>query len=161
MFTVRDLFRPPKPVLESFGIGEGMTVVDYGCGPGSFVRAASDLAGPSGTVFAVDIHPLAIRTVERITEKDGRTNIHPVLAHGYDSGLQSGTADLVYALDMFHSIPDPSAFLGELRRITRPAGMLVIDDGHQPRRSTRLKIIESGSWTIEEETKAYLRCRPA
>jgi ubiquinone/menaquinone biosynthesis C-methylase UbiE len=156
---IRDRIHHPGRFLERIGIEPGMTVVDYGCGPGSYVRAASRLVGERGHLYAVDIHPLAIESVSRIIEADGLANVTPVLAQGYDSGLGDGVADLVYALDMFHMVGDADAFLKELGRIVRPGGILVIDDGHQPRKATKEKILRSEIWTIEKETDAYLRCR--
>jgi hypothetical protein len=35
----------------------------------------------------------------------------------------------------------------------------VITDGHQPREVTRVKILASGLWMIELETKDHLDCR--
>lgn len=159
-FHVRDRIRPPERLLAKIGIRKGMTVVDYGCGPGSYIKVASGLVGANGTVYAVDIHELAVESVSRRTRKEGLTNVIPVLAKGYTSGLPDAAADLVYALDMFHMIDEPGAFLAELRRIAKPDGVLVIDDGHQPREKTRRAVRESGIWTIEEETPEFLRCRP-
>lgn len=138
-----------------------MTVVDYGCGPGSYVKAASCLVGEMGRVYAVDIHPLAIESVSAIIRANGLANVTPVLAENYDSGLEDDSVDLIYALDMFHMIGDTDAFLRELRRIARHDGILVIDDGHRPRNETLEKIRHSGVWTIEKETDAFLRLRPA
>ncbi|WP_062399450.1 class I SAM-dependent methyltransferase [Methanogenium cariaci] len=61
---------------------------------------------------------------------------------------------------MFHSIGDPDAFLRELHRIVKPGGMLVIDDGHQPREEAKEKILHSGVWEIAEEREAFMRCTP-
>lgn len=156
---LRDRLRPPGRLLEGIGIEPGMTVVDYGCGPGSYIKVASGLVGERGRVYAVDIQPLAIESVSGIIEAEGLSNVTPSLAQGYDSGLGDGVADLIYALDMFHRVEDPDAFLNELGRIARPGGVLVIDDGHQPRQTTKERILRSEIWAIEEETDAYLRCR--
>ena len=159
MFRIRDAVRPPGEVIQKIGIRDGMVVVDYGCGPGSNIRAAADLVGPAGRVIGVDIHELAVEMVTGMAKREGLANVSATLAHGYDSGLADATADLIYALDMFHMIRDPAAFLAELHRITRPGGVLVIDDGHQPREMTLEKIRRAGCWTVEEETDAFLRCR--
>ncbi|MDG6256845.1 MAG: class I SAM-dependent methyltransferase [Methanomicrobiaceae archaeon] len=148
-------------MLTPMGIEEGMAVVDYGCGPGSYLKAASELVSERGRVYAVDIHTLAISSVARRTTKYGLTNVIPVLAEEYHSGLPDGTADLVYALDMVHQVDDPRAFLAELRRIAKPDGTLVIDDGHLPREQTRSLIQRSPAWAVVEETAAFLRCRAA
>lgn len=157
---IRDHFRPPGRLLEEVGIRDGMTVVDYGCGPGSYVRKASGLVGTTGTLYAVDVHELAVEAVSRRIRKGGVANVIPVLAKGYDSTLPDAAADLVYALDMFHMVENQDAFLAELRRITKPDGTLILDDGHQSREKTRRALRESGLWAIEEETGDYLRCRP-
>ncbi len=157
---IRDRIRPPERLLTGIGIREGMTVVDYGCGPGSYIRKASGLVGATGTVYAVDVHELAIESVSRRVKDEGLVNVVPVLATGYASGLPDAAADLVYAFDMFHMVDDPKAFLAELRRVTKPDGTLILDDGHQPREKTRRALRASGLWTIEEETGEYLRCRP-
>jgi ubiquinone/menaquinone biosynthesis C-methylase UbiE len=62
---------------------------------------------------------------------------------------------------MFFAIRDQKAFLGELKRITKPTGMLVIDDGHQPRSTTKEQIAAAGGWKIVDETKDHITCRPA
>ncbi|WP_128694533.1 class I SAM-dependent methyltransferase [Methanoculleus taiwanensis] len=159
-FRIRDSIIPPERMLATFGVRKGMTVVDYGCGPGSYIKTVSDLVGPDGTVYAVDIHELAIESISQRIKQKGLANVIPTLAKGYDSGLPNSAADLVCALDMFFMIPDTDAFLAEIRRITKPDGVLIIDDGHQSREKTRSAIQTSGSWTIEEETRGYLRCRP-
>jgi ubiquinone/menaquinone biosynthesis C-methylase UbiE len=158
---IRDLLRPPRRILDTMGIREGMCVVDYGCGPGSYIGRASELVGENGRVYAVDIHELAFASVTKRIGKDRLGNVIPVLAKGYDSGIPGGTADLVYALDMFHMVDDPAAFLEELRRIAKPDATLIIDDGHQLREKTHSLIRSSGAWVIEEERAEYLRCRPA
>ncbi len=146
--------------VQKFGIQPGMTVVDYGCGPGRYTTRFAQLVGERGRVFAVDIHERAIEAVNKRIKKQGLESVTPVLAKGYDSGLSDGAADMVCAIDVFFGINDPTAFLKELRRITNPEGLLIIDDGHQPRSETKRKIAASGCWGIEEESKDHLKCKP-
>jgi len=68
-------------------------------------------------------------------------------------------ADVVCAIDMFFTIKKPSEFLAELKRIIKKDGILIIDDGHQPRSVTKNKIADSGLWEILEETKDHLKCK--
>lgn len=143
-----------------FGIQEGMTVIDYGCGPGRYTTRFARLVGEGGCVYAVDIHELAIEGVKKRIGKQGLQNVKPILSSGYDSGIPDATADIVCALDMFFGVKEPTAFLGEVKRITKPEGMLVIDDGHQSREETKRKILNSGHWEIVEESKDHLKCRP-
>jgi ubiquinone/menaquinone biosynthesis C-methylase UbiE len=161
LFRLVDFFFPHVGKrARRFGIEEGMTVVDYGCGPGRYATRFADLVGDKGKVYAVDIHELAIEAVNRKVRKRNLRNIEPVLAQGYDSAVPDGVADVVCAIDMFFIIKKPAEFLGELRRIAKAEGTLVIDDGHQPRSVTRQKILDSGLWDILEETRDHLKCKP-
>jgi ubiquinone/menaquinone biosynthesis C-methylase UbiE len=161
LFGILDFFYPYIDTrIQRFGRREGMTVVDYGCGPGRYTTRFSKMVGKTGKVFAVDIHELAIDSVKKKIARRGFTNIVPVLASEYDSTLPDGVADMVCALDMFFSIRIPTNFLAELKRITKSSGILVIDDGHQRRSTTKRKIADSGAWLIVEETKDHLKCKP-
>jgi len=145
--------------LKKFNIKEGMTVVDYGCGPGRYSTRLARLVGPKAIVYAVDIHELAIEAVKRKIERQGFNNIESVLANNYDSTLPDNVADVVCAIDMFFVIRKPTEFLAELKRILKKEGTLIIDDGHQSRSETKAKILSSGLWSIYEETRDHLKCR--
>ncbi len=146
--------------VKTFGIEPGMTVVDYGCGPGRYTIFFSGLVGDTGKVYGVDIAPIAVRTVEEKAEKLGLKNVKAVLAHGYDTGLPSSVADRVVALDVFFGIPDPIAFLKEAHRIMKQSGVLILDDGHERRATTKSKLRGSDIWEIVEENKDHLKLRP-
>jgi ubiquinone/menaquinone biosynthesis C-methylase UbiE len=160
-FNVIDLFFPYiDRRVKSFGIREGMTVVDYGCGPGRYTTRFAKLVRETGKVYAVDIHKMAIETVKSKIDKYQLQNIVPLLAMGYNSGVPHHVADVVCAVDMFFIIKQPTEFLAELKRIAKKDGLLIIDDGHQPRQATKQKILESGHWNIVEETSDHLKCKP-
>jgi ubiquinone/menaquinone biosynthesis C-methylase UbiE len=137
----------------------GQTVVDYGCGPARYVQNASKIVGKSGRVLAVDNHPLAIRSVEMKIKKHHLENVETVLVDGYSTSIPSAYADVVYALDMFHMITRPTELLIELCRILKQDGVLIIEDGHQPRKETIQKIESSGVLIIIQETKFHLKCK--
>jgi ubiquinone/menaquinone biosynthesis C-methylase UbiE len=82
IFVIRDRFMAPWSVLDEFGIERGQTVLDYGCGPGSYLRRVSELVGSEGRVLAVDIHELAIKAVMRRIEKEQLSNVTAVRAEG-------------------------------------------------------------------------------
>jgi len=79
-FKIVDFFYPYiKKRVKKFGIKEGMTVVDYGCGPGRYATKIAVIVGEKGKVYALDIHELAIEAVESKIEKYDIANIQPVL----------------------------------------------------------------------------------
>lgn len=160
MYAVRDRFTSPGDRLDSFGIVEGQTVVDYGCGTGSHIIRTSQLVGEKGLVYAIDIHELAIKAVERRIVRQNLKNVKAFLAREGACPLADKIADVIYALDMFHMVGDTNFFLMELHRITKPEGSLFIDDGHQSRRVSRDKVMRSGCWIIEKEEKGYMLLVP-
>jgi len=143
-------------VAESFGIEKGMTVVDYGCGPGRYTVEFSRLTGPEGRVIAVDLIEIALKETEKRLKDKNIGGVELLLAQGYDSGVESETADMVCAVDMFHHV-DSAPFLREVHRITNPDGLLIISGGHQTRSSIKNAVLASGLWEIVEETKMYLK----
>ena len=149
-------------VAGSFGIQKGMTVVDYGCGPGRYTVEFARLTGPEGHVIAVDLIDIALRETEkRLREngfftENGFNNVELVLARGYDSGVASETADMICAVDMFHHV-DPVPFLKEVYRISKPDGILIISGGHQTRNSIKKAVYSSGLWELTEENRTFLR----
>ncbi|MEI7661801.1 MAG: class I SAM-dependent methyltransferase [Bacteroidota bacterium] len=160
MFNSVDLFKSPGRRLDSFNILKGQTVVDWGCGTGRYLKQASELAGETGTVYAVDIHRLAVEAASGMAKRYRLENVRPLLTDGKTVGIPPATAHLVYALDMFHMVSDTKGFLQELCRITRPDGTLILEDGHQQRALAREKVVNSGCWEIVEETKSHMKCIP-
>ena len=160
IFSIWEIFASPGKMLEKFGIRPGDTIIDYGCGPGSYIRAASSLAGREGIVYAADIHKLAIASVKKKISRYQLTNVRTVLIVDGKCDIPENTADVIYALDMFHMVNQPEAFLKELHRLVKKNGRLIIEDGHQPREQSRQKINDSKLWNIKGETKGWLVCTP-
>ena len=153
------LFNVAK-LLNDFDIRNGFTVIDYGCGSGNYVKRASELVGEKGKVLAVDIHPLSEKCINKRARKYGLQNVAFVLADRYSCPIEENTADMIYALDMFHMVKDHKAFLTELHRLLKAGGYLIIGDGHQPREAAKSKINSSGLWEIVAESKKYTKCVP-
>ncbi len=61
---------------------------------------------------------------------------------------------------MFFLVKDPTALLGEIHRILRLDGLLILDDGHKSRKSTLEKLNQAGNWEIKEAGQDHLRCIP-
>jgi ubiquinone/menaquinone biosynthesis C-methylase UbiE len=159
-FAVVDLVRPRAAQRAAgFGVEPGMTVVDYGCGPGRHTVPLARLVGQRGRVYAVDIQKLAVAAVGRKAAKLDLENVVPVVAIGYDSTLPSAVADMVFALDMFFNIAEPDRFLREVQRILKPEGVLVIDPGHEPRSETKRKIAAAGLFELVAEAQDHLKYR--
>lgn len=151
-YKVSDLlgFTNPPQRLQKVPLREGMTVVDYACGPGRYTLPAAKSVGPNGKVFAVDIQPLAVNMVKEKAARESLTNIETIVVDSYDTGIQGSSVDLVLLIDAFHHIGDRHALLREIQRILKQDGILFMDPGHM-KMSRAKEIVEStGLFTITE-----------
>jgi len=160
VLAIRDILFPVGKRFDQFGIDKGFIVVDFGCGPGSYVEKASQLVGDGGKVYAVDVHPLAIKSIKQRARRKNLENVVPVLSTGYPVDIDSHSADVIYALDMFHHVKDARAFLEELNRLLKPSGALFIESGHQPLDDAKQKIVKSNCWAIIKEERNMFKCTP-
>ncbi|MBA7600230.1 2-methoxy-6-polyprenyl-1,4-benzoquinol methylase [subsurface metagenome] len=149
-FKLVDLFWNPQKQVKKFPLKEGMTVVDYGCGPGRYTIPIAKLVGEKGKVFALDIQPIAISTVNKKAAKEGLTNIEAILLDSYDTGIQEATVDLVLLIDTFHMISDYDALFREIHRILKQDGFLFMDPGHMKMPQAREIVESSDLFTIVE-----------
>jgi len=132
-FKFRDLHLPRKNILKEVGIKPGFRVLDYGCGPGSYIIPLVELVGESGKVYALDIHPLAIRKVLGIASKKQLANVETILSD-CKTGLHRNSLDVVLLYDVFHHLTDPDKVLKELHRVLKPDGILSFNDHHMKER---------------------------
>jgi len=149
-FKLIDLIRNPQHHVERIPLKEGMTVVDYGCGPGRYSIPIAKLVGSNGKVFAVDIQPIATSTVKKKATKEGLTNLETILVNSYNTGMQESSIDLVLLLDTFHMISDYDALFQGIHRILKKDGLLFMDPGHMKLPKAREIVESSDLFTIVE-----------
>lgn len=105
-------------------VGAGSVLVDYGCGPGKVADHAARLLG--ARVLGVDTSPemlaLARGAGTAVAE-------YHLVADGRAACLADGSADAVMCNHVLASLPTEETVLavfGEIRRILRPGGPLVL-----------------------------------
>jgi len=128
-FAIRDFFDHREEILEEAGLGHGFQVLDFGCGTGSYSIPAAGIVGESGKVYALDIHPLCISTVEKKMSKKGIRNIETILSD-CDTGLPGGSIDVALFYDAFHMMSAPGEVLQEIHRVLKPNGIMSFSDHH-------------------------------
>ncbi len=151
-FKFRDLFSPRINILKEVGIEEGFQILDYGCGPGSYAVPAAVLVGINGKVFALDIHPLAIRKVQNIISKKRLTNVETILSD-CKTGLPDNSMNVVLLYDVFHVFDDPNSILSELHRILKPDGILSFSDHHMKENEILDQITERNSFELSNKNQ--------
>jgi SAM-dependent methyltransferase len=115
-------------VMDILAITPGKQVADIGAGSGWFSVRAARRVGPTGTVYAVDINPEAIRYIERRTRAEALQNVKTILSKSDDPGLPPGAIDAVLLLKTYHEVADPVHLLRNLRRVLKPGAEVGIID---------------------------------
>ena len=128
-YKFRDFFLPRMNTLKEVGIEPGFHVLDYGCGPGSYIVPLAKLVGESGKIYALDIHPRAIQMVQDIAERKGLKNIETIHSD-CATGLENGAIDMVLLYDTYHDVTNPDGVLEELHRVLKPDSVLSFSDHH-------------------------------
>jgi len=128
-YKFRDFIKPRMNTLKEAGIEAGFHVLDYGCGPGSYLVPLAKLVGKSGKVHALDVHPLAIQAIQRLASRKRLENVQTILSD-CQTGLPSSSVDVVLLYDILHDLDEPDQVLAELHRILKPKGILSLSDHH-------------------------------
>ena len=152
LYKFRDLFFPRNKILEEVGIKPGFHVLDFGCGPGAYTATLAELVGKSGTIYALDIHPLAIRKVKKIAEKRKLQNVKTILSD-LRTGLPDESIDVSLLYDILHGLNDPGGVLQELHRVLRPAGLLSVTDHHLKEIEIVSRVTNSGLFKLSKKGK--------
>jgi len=154
-YRLRDLFSPRKNILKEAGIKPGLRVLDYGCGPGSYIMTLAELLGTTGRIYALDIHPLAVQAVQGIARKHNLTNVETILSD-CDTGLPDASIDAVLLYDTLHTLDDPITVLKELHRVLKPGAILSLSDHHMKEEGIVPKVTSSTLFTVSAKgNKAY------
>lgn len=107
-------------------------VIEVGPGSGVYLPV---LAGLAEHVVATDVESAYLDRLDPIVEE--HPNVELVLDDITRSGLASDTFDLVLCTEVIEHIPDSPAALGEMHRLLKPGGALVLST---PQRYSPLEV---------------------
>lgn len=126
-------FFDPESVLRIFGLDQDVeSLVDFGCGYGTFTLAAARLV--SGIVYALDIEPEMVEAVRAKCLQERTSNVRTEVRDFVESGtgLPDDSVDAALLFNILHH-ENPLALFGESLRILKPGGRLaVIHWNHDP-----------------------------
>jgi ubiquinone/menaquinone biosynthesis C-methylase UbiE len=128
-FKIRDKFHPPLEKIKKANLKQGDTILDYGCGSGSYTIVAAEEVGPYGKIYAADIHPLALKKVIKRAKKKELQNIETVQTD-CATGLNAESIDVVICFDVLHHLTNNKEILKEFHRVLKPNSILSFDDHH-------------------------------
>jgi ubiquinone/menaquinone biosynthesis C-methylase UbiE len=149
-FKVRDFISPRRQVMEEAGLRPGDRVLDYGCGPGAYIPGAAEMVGRSGKIYALDVHPLAIKRVQSIAKRRGLANVETINSD-CRTGLPNECLDVVLLYDVFHMLDKPRAVLAELYRVLKTKGTVSFNDHHMRHEDIVTGMTDGGLFVLVEK----------
>ena len=124
------MFSDPLKNLKQFGISDHMIVADLGAGSGFYSILASHMV-PAGKVYAVEVVPDFIKTIQNKIKEQHIKNIDCILGDVEKIGgtkIKDGIVDRVIASNILFQAEDKSKFLDEMKRILKPGGRVLLID---------------------------------
>jgi ubiquinone/menaquinone biosynthesis C-methylase UbiE len=126
VYTKRDILRRRALVHEALGAAPGERVLDAGCGPGFYAAETLERVGPGGSVVGVDASGPMLALAAKRCEGHDNVSFH----EGEVTALPVPDADFDRALSVqvLEYVADIPVALGELFRVLRPGGRVLIWD---------------------------------
>lgn len=123
----RDIKAESRRVLDLLAIKAGETVIDFGCGTGTF---AIEAARRGARVHAVDVSPAMLAHAEAKAGQEGVSGIEFHHAGFLTHDCPDGSVDAVATSFAFHHLPDfwKGIALGRIHRMLKPGGRLFLHD---------------------------------
>ena len=124
--TLYGLFLNPYKLLNAAGLKPGQKVLEVGCGPGFFTIPAAKIVGEKGKVYALDVNPVAVETVQRKIMENNLKNVKIMLADASETGLPDESIDVAFLFGVIHALEDVDAVMREMHRILKVKGILSV-----------------------------------
>jgi ubiquinone/menaquinone biosynthesis C-methylase UbiE len=123
----RSEWQQPDRVMDALLIADGFRVADVGAGGGWFTIRLARRVGPNGRVYAEDIQPEMIVSIEQRVKREDLKNVEIRSGTASDPNLPKGL-NAVLMVDTYPQIREPIAVLTSIAASLAPNGKLGIVD---------------------------------
>lgn len=125
--VIRSAHANPAKFFEHLHIRSEDHVLEIGCGTGDLLAALAELVGVNGRVVGTDSSRAMIaEAVKRNARAGAKVEFVQADAHCLD--MAGDQFDLCLATSVFQHLADPMQALGELVRVARPGGRIVLNE---------------------------------
>ena len=121
----RDAWQEPELIMDALGIADGAVVADIGAGGGWFTVRLAQRVGPNGLVYAEDIQPPMIESINRRVRRAGLTNVQSVIGTP-SNPLLPGPIDALLMVEVYGQVEDPVTLLRNVKPRLKPGGRVGI-----------------------------------
>lgn len=121
----RDAWQEPERIMDALGIADGAVVADVGAGGGWFTVRLAQRVGPNGLVYAQDIQPQMIDSINRRVSRAGLTNVQTIIGTP-SNPLIPAPIDAVLMVEVYGQLDDPVTLLRNVIPRLKPGGRIGI-----------------------------------
>ena len=112
-------------IVDLSGCGPDDVVLDVACGPGVVVSA---FAARARSAIGVDVTPAMLARAREVAAERGVRNVAWQVGDALRLPVRDAACSIVSARFALHHCPEPAAFVGEMARVCRPGGTVVVVD---------------------------------
>jgi len=117
---------PAQPVLDAMCCAPGMTVLDFGAGPGYHSLQIAAGVGPTGAVIATDVEPAMLRRLRQAAAQLSLRNVTTLLIDERGIPLRDRSVDRVLLSLVVHEVGDRARLFAESHRVLSAGGGIAI-----------------------------------
>ena len=130
------------------GIREGQTILDVGCGSGTFTIPSTSLVGEKGTVYALDVDEGALDKLRRKADEAGIKNVKIIHSSANNNlKLDDVSFDHVLLMDVLQEVSNRDLLFEEVRRVLKGKGLVTIFPMHMDYDEV-VKLVESKGFEL-------------
>jgi ubiquinone/menaquinone biosynthesis C-methylase UbiE len=138
----------PHPLItrprlrEALSPSAGERILEIGPGTGYYTMPVAEWVGAAGTLEIFDIQQEMLDHTVRTARGRGLENIVATRGDARSLPYADGRFDAAYLVTVLGEIPDQQAALGELARVIRPSGRLVLGELFGDPHFVRLAVLQ-------------------
>ena len=117
--------------LIDIGIDQNHSVIDFGCGKGTYAIPAARVVGEGGKVYAVDKNKESLDELMQRSKKMGLKNIERIdVQERIKVPLQKESVDVVLLYDVIHLVGNRKKLLTEIYQVSKPNALISVYPKH-------------------------------
>ena len=121
----RDAWQEPELIMDALSIADGAVVADVGAGGGWFTVRLAQRVGPNGLVYAEDIQPQMIESINRRVSRAGLTNVQTIIGTPSNPMIPA-PIDALLMVEVYGQLEDPVTLLRNVLPRLKPGGRVGI-----------------------------------
>ncbi len=126
------MFLNPEKIIGKLELREGHYVADFGAGTGVFSILSAKRVGPTGRVYAIEVHREQVSSIKKAFEKEGLDKTTEVIWADFEkllgTKLKDEVIDRAILANTFFLLPDKKGALMEIKRVMKPGAKILFID---------------------------------